>query len=638
MALGMLNFNKGGGLLGMFSMFNGGQQGQGQAKDPWANVKTQPENVPAVEPEQTAVPSAPAAKPQLGNTVSPLYQNSQFPYIEGINSPRSSPGNDTYSPFVNAPITHKSQAPTGQELFQNIAGMPAQSNPSGNAWQLFQKLNDGSITELEMEELNRLKQQNPEALNQLNNTWKPEAPANAPSQGMNDYDPAFQPPSSTNTSKDLSFGNSMMDPGQIINNKTYGGRREGSSFDNFKEDVSNAFGGNSPTNPLPVDPNKGMPVAPYNVGYAPTQGAVMDFRPDDGQGFNDDPPGKNQSFLDARNIAEEYMTKYQNADNMESSKNQFLAGQQGLVDEVGQMNPDKLTPDGNFKEQYTGEGDADWREYERYLERTKSMSDPNSVLNKLPTLNNQLNDANISSKSPLNMDENMKQMLSNEWSKEQPLSTFQDPVSTDTGKPTDQEIGSALSTGDPYTQIPNNSYQDMLSLATQMTDGTEEQYRDMMNRIGYHESGMTMDPNQLQGGGGPGRGLYQFDGNSLPTAINRSINAYKSQGMEIPNWLLSLQAEGITNATNLTPEMQSALAVGNILAQSGSTNSLNQYFSGDDTLDNLWADYHWQGNTADRNARMTSFNKHNDVYNGQTFEKTPITNSPFPSFNPSIRR
>ena len=87
-----------------------------------------------------------------------------------------------------------------------------------------------------------------------------------------------------------------------------------------------------------------------------------------------------------------------------------------------------------------------------------------------------------------------------------------------------------------------------------------------------------MDPNQLQGGGGPGRGMYQFEGQSLPTAVNRSINAYKASGKEAPSWLQDINDQGITDATQLTPEVQSALALGNILSQSGSTNSLNQYF------------------------------------------------------------
>ena len=50
----------------------------------------------------------------------------------------------------------------------------------------------------------------------------------------------------------------------------------------------------------------------------------------------------------------------------------------------------------------------------------------------------------------------------------------------------------------------------------------------MLNKIGYHESARTMDPKLKQYGGGPGRGIFQFEGDSLKTTYKRAKNFFKN--------------------------------------------------------------------------------------------------------------
>ena len=297
---------------------------------------------------------------------------------------------------------------------------------------------------------------------------------------------------------------------------------------------------------------------------------------------------------------------------------EYMQGQEGL--DPG--NPNALTPEGGLKEPYSPSPMDYSDEYETYKAQTDAAKNSNSVMNQLPTLDDRLNNATINASNPdINnpdvMNNKFKELLSNEWAKGDSVNQiFDEPEGIKRNLPTRKQQGYALQTG-------TNSYREMIDLATQMINADPAEIRDMMNRIAYHETGRSMDPNQLQDGSQIGKGLYQIEENSMAKMIQRSINAYKNQRQDIPQWLTDLQEGGFSDATNLAPEMQSALALGNLLTQDGSTKALNNYFSGDDTLDNLWADYHWQGKAVDRDNRVASFNSHNDLYKGETFQSTP---------------
>lgn len=51
----------------------------------------------------------------------------------------------------------------------------------------------------------------------------------------------------------------------------------------------------------------------------------------------------------------------------------------------------------------------------------------------------------------------------------------------------------------------------MLDHIIKTEGGTPEKYKELMNHIAFHESAGTMDPKLKQYGGGPGRGVYQFE-------------------------------------------------------------------------------------------------------------------------------
>ena len=440
----------------------------------------------------------------------------------------------------------------GQQGLGPLGGMP-------NALQLFQKLNDGSISQTERDELNRIKQENPEVLNQLNQSWKPTGPMGAPDN----------PPDRSNPPSGF----------------TYGGP------------------------PKPVAPQFG-----YGAAGKP----------------GDNIPGRDASFLDASNLAKKYSDSYQQS----VTKDVYGEPVGGYGGESSDFDYDTDysgettgalpagTSLGNSSQFGYGQQGGPAAPIPEGDPRIDAAQNPSSIMNQLNNAGPSGNIQDLRSPHSENYKVNLANsgqkmnLLDDAWNREQSNTVSNDvfqPDATATKHPTESEIGHAIGRD-------ASPYQNMIGLAGNMTDGDPDQIKEMMNRIAWHESGMTMDPNQLQVGGGPGRGMYQFEGQSLPTAVNRSINAYKASGKEAPSWLQDINDQGITDATQLTPEVQSALALGNILSQSGSTNSLNQYFGGEGDISDLWADYHWQGDTADRNQRVESFNSHNRLYNGQGYE------------------
>ena len=63
---------------------------------------------------------------------------------------------------------------------------------------------------------------------------------------------------------------------------------------------------------------------------------------------------------------------------------------------------------------------------------------------------------------------------------------------------------------------------------------------DFMGKIAHHESAGTMDPSIHQYGGGPGRGLFQYETGANQggmTARNRLAGWYEEQDAGVPDWL-----------------------------------------------------------------------------------------------------
>jgi hypothetical protein len=81
---------------------------------------------------------------------------------------------------------------------------------------------------------------------------------------------------------------------------------------------------------------------------------------------------------------------------------------------------------------------------------------------------------------------------------------------------------------------------------------------EVLTKIAFHETGKTLDPKQKQIGG-PGRGLYQYEIESLKTAINRVFNFCKKRGEKIPAWIEEVKKDW--DITKLTSKQQSYIAL-----------------------------------------------------------------------------
>jgi hypothetical protein len=87
-----------------------------------------------------------------------------------------------------------------------------------------------------------------------------------------------------------------------------------------------------------------------------------------------------------------------------------------------------------------------------------------------------------------------------------------------------------------------------------------ETYKTYRNLVINHETGGTFDPRQMQLEGGPGRGLFQFEGDSVETATARLKTYFRNKGMEVPDFLGKTK-----DATELPPQQQELLFIGQMM-------------------------------------------------------------------------
>jgi len=138
--------------------------------------------------------------------------------------------------------------------------------------------------------------------------------------------------------------------------------------------------------------------------------------------------------------------------------------------------------------------------------------------------------------------------------------------------------------------------------------GTKEQYLDLLKKIGYHESAHTMDPTIKQIGGGPGRGIYQFEEGQNAggiTAARRTKQYLDSVGASIPKWLKEATSSDSLDATKLSTEQQGILFLGNMRKHPKA--DLGKLVNGEESIEDFWANYHWAGDPLDRKNRINSF-------------------------------
>lgn len=163
---------------------------------------------------------------------------------------------------------------------------------------------------------------------------------------------------------------------------------------------------------------------------------------------------------------------------------------------------------------------------------------------------------------------------------------------------------------------------------------------EVINPIAYHESDRTMDPLIKQKGGGPGRGLLQFEGqkgvlkkdkktgkpqaDSFDVALNRASRYFKNKGMQIPSWITDVQPG--QDATSLTGDQQKALAILNFKGMENRPNKIEanfgklyEKFQGtgrsnyNESLGEFWKTYHHR--KAGEDSKTTLFKQNLSKYN-----------------------
>lgn len=157
------------------------------------------------------------------------------------------------------------------------------------------------------------------------------------------------------------------------------------------------------------------------------------------------------------------------------------------------------------------------------------------------------------------------------------------------------------------------SYREFAAHVATKKGGDIKQLNDLMMRISFHETGPNhrYDPMTIQGDDPKlrGRGLFQFEtgvGGGGITAVNRTYQYLKNNGMEIPGWLSEAYKLKDIDVTTLTPDQQKFIWLGDQMQRPGA--DLGLYFTGKIDAVDYWLKYHWAG--SDQSVvpkRRTSF-------------------------------
>jgi hypothetical protein len=162
----------------------------------------------------------------------------------------------------------------------------------------------------------------------------------------------------------------------------------------------------------------------------------------------------------------------------------------------------------------------------------------------------------------------------------------------------------------------------LLFTAMNKWDMSEEQILENMNKIAFHESKLDpsavqkVDPETAEDGStvwgvGKGKGLFQFESGEnqgAHTAINRLM---KELGGYEPEFLTGLSESGY-NISDLSPEEQQAIFLGNLLQKPNVEGRTPASFKGIDTDEELaefWAQHHHAGTEPGTEEYKTIINK-----------------------------
>jgi hypothetical protein len=179
-----------------------------------------------------------------------------------------------------------------------------------------------------------------------------------------------------------------------------------------------------------------------------------------------------------------------------------------------------------------------------------------------------------------------------------------------------------------------NHYDEALEEAARMKSTDGNAIRNIIDSISFHESGGAVnDQNLAQGGGGPARGVMQFEPQRFKAAVQRAKNYYKDtygklfaseSDLITPEWLKNIPKRNLRydknnkairdrqfrlaqqDITNLTVEQQKALATYDLLQ--GPSN-LADVTEGRTTVEDFWADKWWKGDASKRTEHIESFTR-----------------------------
>lgn len=112
----------------------------------------------------------------------------------------------------------------------------------------------------------------------------------------------------------------------------------------------------------------------------------------------------------------------------------------------------------------------------------------------------------------------------------------------------------------------------------------------------------TNDSNIPQQGGGPGKGYFQIEDTSLPTAVNRLKEYQKELGFNVNINLDNISPE---NLMEQPKDVQQTLALANMLK---AARSKGTYLDPKDKL-GVWINYHWAGPDSDKEERIRHWNE-----------------------------
>jgi len=119
-------------------------------------------------------------------------------------------------------------------------------------------------------------------------------------------------------------------------------------------------------------------------------------------------------------------------------------------------------------------------------------------------------------------------------------------------------------------------------------------------------------------GGGPGKGLYQFESKHknkegktvapFQTALNRTERLYKQKGVDVPKWLLDAREHD--SAMKLTTGQQKEVLLSDLYMKKGSDPFIKKAFESNDFKD-LWLKFHWAGPQSEYMDRAKRWDKVN---------------------------